>query len=323
MSVRRTQSFCILHFALCILRFGDFMNEKTVYALGFFDGVHLGHASLLAACRTMAQELGCKAGVVTFSNHPDGLVRGTDPGLITTIYDRDKLLRERFGMDTVVTLPFDRAMMNTPWQDFFGKLLAEYQAAGLVCGEDFRFGYRGEGNGEKLLTACREAGIPCVVVPQQTLDDAPISSTHIRYLVEMGMMRNAVRFLGHPYVLTGKVVHGYQLGRRMGMPTANLMLPKELVVPRLGVYAGRCLVDGKYYDAVTNIGTRPTVAGIGITVETWILDEFQGDLYGKEITLEFYYFIRPEIRFPNLEALQEAVYRDAEQTREILSRISK
>lgn len=298
------------------------MNEKTVYALGFFDGVHLGHASLLATCRALADELGCKAGVVTFDNHPDALVQGTAPGLISTLHDRDKLLRERFHMDTVVSLPFDRPMMNTPWQDFFGTLLERHRAAGLVCGEDFRFGHRGEGNAEKLLAACRDAGIPCIVVPQKKLDGITVSSTHVRHLVEMGRMWEAVRFLGHPYILSGSVVHGHQLGRRLGTPTANLMLPKELVVPRMGVYACHCVIDGERYMAVTNIGTRPTVAGIGITVETWVLD-YQGDLYGREIRLEFYEFIRPEIRFPDLDALQEAVHRDAEQTKEILSRICK
>ncbi len=298
------------------------MNEKVVYALGFFDGVHLGHASLLAACRSLADELGCKAGVVTFENHPDALVHGTAPGLISTLHDRDKLLRERFSVDTVISLPFDRDMMNTPWQDFFRRLLDQYHAAGLVCGEDFRFGRRGQGNAEKLQSACAEAGTPCTVVPQMKLDGITVSSTHIRYLVEMGEMTGAVRFLGHPYLLTGKVVHGHKLGRRLGMPTANLLLPKELVVPRMGVYACLCEIDGTRYAAVTNIGTRPTVAGIGITVETWVLD-YEGDLYDREITLEFYGFIRPELRFANLEQLQEAVGKDARQAREILKTISK
>lgn len=297
------------------------MNERTVFALGFFDGVHLGHAALLSACRELADELGCKAGVVTFSNHPDGLVHGTTPGLINTIHDRNKLLTERFFMDTIITLPFDRKMMNTPWQDFFRSLRNQYHAAGLICGEDFRFGSKGEGNGEKLLQACREAGIPCIVIPQLKMDGIAVSSTYIRHLVEMGRMEQAVRFMGHPHVLSGKVVHGHQLGRRLGMPTANLMLPKELAVPKFGVYACRCHVEGACYSAVTNVGTRPTVAGIGITVETWILD-YQGDLYDRELCLEFYEFIRPEIRFPDLPALQQAIRRDAEKTKEILKGIS-
>ena len=297
------------------------MSEKTVFALGFFDGVHLGHGSLLTACRELADELGCKAGVVTFSNHPESLTRGTPPGLINTQQDRERLLRENYAMDTVVTIPFDRKLMKSTWQEFFRRLLTEYQAAGLVCGEDFRFGYRGEGDSAKLLSACREAGIPCIVVPQMKLGGIVVSSSHIRNLIEMGLVEHAVHFLGHPHILTGQVVHGHQLGRRLGMPTANLMLPKELAVPKFGVYACRCIVNGVHYDAVTNVGTRPTVAGIGVTVETWILD-YQGDLYGREITLEFYKFLRPEIRFASLGELQQAVRADAEKTKEILRGIS-
>lgn len=293
------------------------MNEKTVYALGFFDGVHLGHGSLLTACRELADEMGCLAGAVTFASHPENLIRGHGPGLINTLRDREYLMRTKYKMDTVVTLPFDREMMCCSWQNFFRRLLEEYHAVGLVCGEDFRFGHRGEGSAELLLGACREAGIPCLVLPQLKLGNTPVSSTHIRNLIEMGLMQHAIHFLGHPHILTGEVVHGHQLGRRLGLPTANLMLPRELVIPKFGVYACRCVVDGVAYAAVTNVGTRPTVAGVGITVEPWILD-FQGDLYGREITLQFYKFLRPEIKFPSLAALQNAVRRDAEQTKEIL-----
>jgi len=293
------------------------MSKKCVYALGFFDGVHLGHGSLLSACRCLADELGCDAGVVTFSSHPEALVRGAAPGLINTLRDRDALLRNKYRMDTVVTLPFDEKLMRCPWQDFFRRLLEEFGAAGLVCGEDFRFGYKGQGNSQCLLSACREAGIPCIVLPRQKLGGVVVSSTHIRNLMEMGFMEQAVRFLGHPHILTGTVVPGHQLGRRLGFPTANLMLPEELVIPKRGVYACRCDIDGIRYPAVTNIGTRPTVAGIGITVESWILD-YSGDLYGRDITLEFYKFLRPEIKFPSLADLQEAVREDGAKTKEIL-----
>lgn len=298
------------------------MSKKCVYALGFFDGVHLGHGSLLSACRELADELGVDAGVVTFSSHPEALVRGAAPGLINTIRDRDAMLQEQYHMDTVVTLPFDEKLMRLTWQSFFTRLLEEYQAAGLVCGEDFRFGYRGEGNAQKLLAACRDAGIPCIVLPQQKLGGVTISSTHIRSLIEMGLMENAVQFLGHPHILTGPVVPGHQLGRRLGFPTANLLLPAELVIPKFGVYACRCAIDGVRYPAVTNIGTRPTVAGMGITVETWILG-YQGDLYGREIRLEFLKFLRPELKFPSLADLQDAVREDAEKTKEILSSVPR
>ncbi|MBP3672674.1 MAG: bifunctional riboflavin kinase/FAD synthetase [Oscillospiraceae bacterium] len=290
------------------------MKDNTIYALGFFDGVHLGHAALLAACRRLADERGCKAGVVTFSNHPDELVFGKAPALINSLQDRDWLLKEKFHMDTVISLPFDEPMMTMPWQDFYGLLRREYGAAGLVCGEDFRFGSRGEGSGEKLTEVCTADGIPCSVVSQLRLNGQVVSSTHIRALIEDGQMEEAVRFLGHPHVLTGRVVHGHQLGRTLGIPTANLLLPEGLVVPKFGVYACLAEVEGQKYPAVANIGTRPTVGGTGITVEPWILD-FEGDLYGKEIRLEFCKFLRPEQKFPDLAALQREIRKNAEETR--------
>ena len=221
-------------------------------------------------------------------------------------------------MTHVRVLPVTAQTMSRHWEDFL-EMLMEEGAAGFVCGDDFRFGHRGEGNSEKLLAFCAARGLPCCVVPEQTVEDIRVSSTYIRLQIESGDMATAVRFLGHPYTLTGTVVRGQQLGRRLGIPTANLRLPEGLAVPRFGVYACRILIDGVYFPAVTNIGTRPTVSGEGITVEPWILD-YSGDLYGREITLEFCYFLRPEQKFPSLEALQAEIRRNAAQTREYLAK---
>ena len=297
------------------------MNEKQILALGFFDGVHLGHAALLRECRSLAEKENCRAGVVTFGSHPEELIRGTAPGLINTLSDRERLLKETFQMDNVIVLPFDRKLRTMHYMDFFRMLLGTYHAAGFVCGEDFRFGHRGEGNAKKLAEACADAGLPCTVVPQQKLNGQAVSSTLIRSYMETGYMSKAVACLGHPHILTGKVVRGHQLGRTIGIPTANLMLPKELVVPKFGVYVCIAQVEGKRYPAVTNIGTRPTVAGIGITVEPWLLD-YSGDLYGREITLEFYQFLRPEQKFSTLEALRDEIRRNAEEARKILKELS-
>ena len=198
------------------------MNERTVFALGFFDGVHLGHAALLHACKALSRELGCASGVVTFENHPDALVLGAAPGLINTVADRERMLRRGFGMDRVISLPFDRELMRCPWQDFFRRLVEEYGAAGLVCGEDFRFGARGEGDAARLQAACEAAGLPLRVIPQLTDRDRVISSSLIRQEIELGHMSEAVRLLGHPHILTGTVIHGHQLGRTLGIPTANI-----------------------------------------------------------------------------------------------------
>lgn len=288
--------------------------NSYIYALGFFDGVHLGHQALLSAVKSLAGET-MGRGVVTFSGHPDTLVLGQTPGLITTAQDRERLLR-RFGMDRVAALPFDRQMLATPWQDFLDALRRDYGAAGFVCGEDFRFGAKGAGTAALLGEYCRERKLPFAAVPEQDLDGVRVSSTYIRELLSKGDMAGAVRYLGHPYVLTGQVVHGHQLGRTLGIPTANLVLPEGLAVPRFGVYACRAAVGGKTYSAVTNIGTRPTVGGHHITVEPWLLD-YDGDLYGQEITLEFYEFLRPERKFDSLEELKAAIFENAAQTRKL------
>ena len=291
---------------------------KTVFALGVFDGVHLGHQMLLTACAHLAQRSGCAAGVVTFSEHPDTLVLGETPLLINTVAQRQRLLMG-YGISQIKVLPFDKNLMNMPWQDFLAQLMEE-GAAGFVCGEDFRFGYRGQGNARLLADFCRERELPFAVVPAQRMDGIEVSSTHIRKLLEIGEMEQAVRFLGHPHFLDGTVVAGQQLGRTIGVPTANLHLPEGVVVPRFGVYACKAIAQGKEYLAVTNIGTRPTVQGQGITVEAWLLD-FEGDLYGKSLTLLFYAFLRPEEKFSCLEQLQTRIQKDARQVREFFEKI--
>ena len=289
--------------------------KKFIYALGFFDGVHLGHQELLSQCARLAAEYGCTAAAITFDRHPKSLFTQRPTVLISTIPDRELLLR-RYGMESVRVLSVTRETMSQPWREFIDSLL-EDGAAGFVCGDDFHFGHRGEGSAEKLQALCREKDLPCVVVPEQTVGGIRISSTYIRRQIETGDMATAVKFLGHPYTLTGTVVHGHQLGRKLGIPTANLHLPAGLAIPKFGVYACCVLIDGQRYPAVTNIGTRPTVAGEGITVEPWILD-YSGDLYGREITIEFFKFLRPEQKFPSLEALQAEIHRNAEETRQLV-----
>ena len=286
-------------------------SSRKIFTLGFFDGVHLGHQALLKACRDLAEDMGCETAAITFENHPKSLFSGPIP-LISTVSDRCQLLH-LYGIYFVYVYPVRQDVMGKSWEAFLEELLEE-GAAGFVCGHDFRFGAGGRGDAELLRSFCEERDLPCVVLPEQTLDGVRISSTYIRRQIETGDMATAVRFLGHPHLLTGTVVPGKQLGRRLGFPTANLHLPEGLTIPRFGVYACRCRVDGRLYAAVTNVGTRPTVSGSGITVEPWILD-YEGDLYGREITLEFHRFLRGEEKFPSLEALREQILRDAEATR--------
>ena len=290
-------------------------NDKRIFALGFFDGVHLGHQALLKACVDLAAELDVKTAAITFEKHPQSLFLGSILPLITTLDDRIQLLRQ-YGIDHVHPFPVTAEVMGTPWQEFLEKLMAE-GAAGFVCGDDFHFGHKGEGNGEKLQQFCRERGLPCVIVPEQTLDGRRISSSYIRRQLEEGDMATAVRFLGHPYVLRGTVIPGRHLGRTIGVPTANLLLPEGIVVPKLGVYACKCAIDGKEYLAVTNIGSRPTVNGHQTRAESWILD-FEGDLYGRELTLQIHKFLRAERKFGSLEELKARIQQDAMQTQVLL-----
>ena len=288
------------------------MKEKIIYTLGFFDGVHLGHQALLTECKRLAAENGCKTGALTFRSSPAAVLTGQKENAITTLHDRATLLKHS-GMDTVQVFDTDRETLSITWQDFL-RILTEDGAAGFVCGADFRFGQGGAGDAACLQAFCREKNLPCAVVAEQQMDGQKISSTRIRALLEQGDVTQANRLLGHPYVLTGQVVKGRQLGRTIEFPTANLALPEELLCPKLGVYACKAIIDGQEYMAVTNIGTRPTVSGEGVTIEAHLLD-FYKDLYGKVLTLQFHAFLRPEKKFNSLEALQAEIQKNVQQTR--------
>lgn len=290
--------------------------KKKIFALGFFDGVHLGHQTLLQACREMGLQAGvCTAGI-TFEEHPQTLFAKNIPGLINSVTDRSDLL-QKYGMDMVLAYPVNEAVMGMHWRDFLMELYCKHGAVGFVCGYDFRFGYKGEGDVKKLCQFCEEYDLPCRILPEQKLDGIRISSTHIRGLIEAGNMEEAEKFLGHSHILSGEVVAGRQLGRTIGIPTANVLIPAGVVIPKLGVYACTCRIGDERYLSVTNIGSRPTVGGHQTRAESWILD-FDGDLYGKTITLEFHKFLRPEQKFASLEELKTQIQKDAEETRKLL-----
>ena len=292
-------------------------QNKKIIALGFFDGVHLGHQALLKACVAMAKPGKMSPCAITFDGHPQSLFAESIPPMINTVADREALL-QAYGMELVRILPVTKEVMSTDWRDFLERLIGD-GAAGFVCGSDFRFGTGGSGTAEKLTLYCKEKALPCTVVPEQTLGGIRISSTHIRRLLEQGAMEEAARFMGHPHRLSGQVTTGRQLGRTLGIPTANILIPQGVVVPRHGVYACMAEADGQKFAAVTNIGSRPTVGGHRITVEAWLLD-FQGDLYGKNLTLDFYKFLRPERKFDSLEELKAEIRENACQTREFFEK---
>lgn len=286
----------------------------AVLALGFFDGVHAGHATLLCAARELAKRLGCDAEALTFDTHPSALLSSTPQPLLSTVADRRLLMQRCCGVDRVRTLPFDEAMMRTPWRTFAEQTLKF--SDGLVCGYDYRFGANGEGTAELLKQFAEENGIPCEVIPPVEIDGAVVSSSRIRGLLEQGDIQGAVRLLGHPHLISGTVAHGKRVGHTLGFPTANLPLTGVLV-PAHGVYAAKAETAHGTFDAVCNIGTHPTVGSTASPqAEAWILD-FDGDLYGQPLRLWLHHRLREERTFPDVASLKAEVLRNAEQVREL------
>ena len=293
------------------------MRERVI-ALGFFDGVHLGHGALLRRAAEEAKKRGCESAVFTFDRPPKEVITGIPCPLINSPEDRAELLRRLYGIDEMIMVPFDDEMRTTPWDRFVTDILVgRYGAVHLVAGHDHHFGHRNQGSPELLKEKCAELGLGCDIIPAVTLDGVTVSSTHIRKLLEEGDVETARAFLGHPHVLTQTVGHGRQLGRTIGIPTANLVAPPHVLLPRRGVYAAKItLPDGRAFGGVTNVGVRPTVNnGQDVTVEPWILD-FDGDLYGQAIRVEFYRRLRDERKFDSLAALRSQIETDAVKTRE-------
>ena len=293
-------------------------GNDCVLALGFFDGVHLGHAALLRQTVETSEKLGLEPAVMTFDKHPDSLVRGEPVELINSDSDRAMLIRTLSGIDRIEFFPFDRVTMRMPWQTFLDTVRVEYRAVHFTVGYDFRFGWRGEGDPEKLRDYCRTHGLGCDVIDKVVLDGVAVSSTLIRPLLSRGDVPTANRFLGHPHILTDTVRRGRRLGRRLGAPTVNMTFAPGVLVPSHGVYASRIRLENAVFPAVTNIGMRPTVDSDTEVIAESHIPGFDGDLYGKTVTVEFYEYLRPEIRFSSLEELSAQIARDSQRALEIL-----
>ena len=308
-------------------------NQRRVIALGFFDGVHLGHGALLRRVKEEADRLGAVPTAFTFDRSPAAALTGQDIPLLSTVEDRTALMNGLYGIREVVIAPF-HTMQHMDWEEFITDYLVQkLGVVHVVAGHDFHFGYLGKGNPERLQKKCARLGVGCDIIPKVEREGITVSSTYIRGLIARGEMERAVEFLGHPYRLTAPVDHGRHLGTSLGFPTVNLPIPEGVLVPAFGVYATRVWVlpvcpdnheppgprrlpgEGPY-PAVTNVGVRPTVAdGDQVTVESFLLN-FDGDLYGRRVRVEFCKYLRPERRFPDLEALAGEIKKNAEETRE-------
>ena len=287
--------------------------KKRVIALGFFDGVHIGHGALLTQAKARADALGALPSVLTFDAHPGQFTTGKSVPLLSSLSDRRGLIRRLYEIGDMLIIPFDESFRQTPWEVFVEALKEKFHGVHVICGHNFHFGYQGAGTPAKLRARCETLGLGCDVVEEISLDGIPVSSTYIRGLLSAGALARANRFLGHPHTLTETVVHGRKLGRTIGIPTINLHIPQDLLIPAHGAYATRVFLPGAAecgHMAVTNIGTRPTVSGGDrVTVECHILD-FDGDLYGQKARVEFHQFLRREQKFPDIDALKAQIQQD-------------
>lgn len=291
----------------------------VVVALGNFDGVHLGHQAVLRRAVEVADVRGSRVVAATFDPHPQAVLRpGSEPQLLTTLdLRREALLRH--GADEMRVIRFDKELSRKSPKEFVQDVLLEdLGAAAVVVGENFRFGHKASGGFEDLRRHLRETGGEAYAVPLEASGgDEEINSTRIRGLLAAGEVADAGWLLGRPYVLRGGVISGERRGRQLGFPTANVLPEPGIVVPARGVYAGCVAVRGERYVACTNVGLAPTFERNEFKVEAHLLD-FEGDLYGLVVDVEFVEKVRDEKKFSGIEELRDRISRDVEVAREIM-----
>ncbi len=285
----------------------------SVAATGFFDGVHLGHQKVLSAVRDKARELGKESQIVTFWPHPRSVLQqqAYDLRLLTSLQEKEMLFSS-LGIDKITVLDFTREFSRLSTEQFLRQYLVEKCGVShLVIGYDHRIGHDQGETQSQMIETCRRCGIETIRVEELVMDGQTISSTKIRRLLEEGNVVRAAEFLGRKYALKGVVISGNHLGRTIGFPTANLGLYNPLkLVPMNGVYAVDVLLRKEKYRGICNIGVRPTVnAGNNISIETHILD-FDEDIYGLDLVVEFVGRIREEVKFPSLQALKAQLEKD-------------
>lgn len=281
-------------------------------ALGFFDGVHRGHAAILRQTAHIAREMGLRPAALTFSGHPRALVGDGAPPLLTSQDERGALIRA-LGIEDVVFLTFDERFASLSPEQFVTDILLDaYQCGAVVTGENYRFGKGAAGTPRLLREMGEKLGFRAVLCPAVTQDGVGISSTRVRAMVEAGGVEHAASLLGRPFSLSGEIVHGEHVGRRLGFPTINILPPEGLVMPKGGVYAARVAIGDETWPAVTNIGVRPTFTSDGpVTIESHLLG-FQREVYHNTASVFFLRRLRDEQTFSSPELLRQQITCDAQ-----------
>ena len=296
------------------------IDEPTVVSIGKFDGEHKGHRKIFAEMKRLAKERGLATAIFTFGTPPSALVEGEARPQINTNEERRRKLKEE-GIDYVVEYPFTEKVRNMPGETFVKYvLIGKMNMKAIVAGPDCSFGKDRSGNAALLEELGPELGFFPLIIEKERDGLRDISSTYIREELSAGNIEKANRLLGAVYSVEGTVMQGNKIGGSiLGFPTVNIEVPEGKLLPRFGVYETQVLLqDGRTFQGITNVGDNPTVREDRLNhkarIETFLLD-FSGDLYGSRIRLRFLRFIRPEIKFPDFEALKEQIRKDVETVR--------
>ncbi len=290
--------------------------SPTAVALGNFDGVHKGHQMLIRECVAVAKEKGLQPSVFTFTNHPVNEIAGkTVIKNIMTFEEKAEQL-EKLGVENLFSPVFDDTIRTKGAFDFVKDILVDrFRTKHAVCGFNYRFGYKAEGDADRLAQLGREFSYGVSVIPEIRINGNTVSSTLIRTIIDEGKIDEYKDYTGRLYCIDGKVVQGKHLGRRIGFPTVNLSLDTTEAFPKNGVYITQTTVNKQKYQSITNVGNKPTVGEFAKNAETHIFD-FDGDLYGQEVRIEFIKMLRPERKFDTLEDLQAEIHRNCLQAQE-------
>lgn len=295
-------------------------NQGTAVALGYFDGIHMGHSAVLMTALSKAKEKGLVPLVMLFDIHPRKLISGCVPPMLTSEQGKREILEE-MGF-SVVDFNFRKAMNYSP-EEFVSRVLVdELNAKFVCCGYDYRYGKGGRGNAETLHSELSSMGIESVSVEPVLLGGEVVSSTKIRQLIKDGEIEKANTMLGKAFSYDFTVERGDGLGHGLGFPTINQYFPPDFIVPKYGVYLSRATIGGKSYISVTNVGVRPTVNKDSMRSETCILD-FSGDLYGQRVEVSLLKYIRSEIKFSSLDELKNQISKDIKQARLMYNEVVK
>ena len=284
------------------------INEPTAITLGKFDGVHRGHTYLIAHLRKLQKEKNLKSVIFTFVKPPKDEIEQAKHEVLSTIEEKERIFNE-LHIDYVIEYPFSKEVMNMEAVDFIEFLVRKLNVKAIVVGDDFHFGKGRQGNTLLLEELKEEYGYELIVVKKKQYAGEDISSTLIREKVKEGEIEIANDLLGYEYFMEGVVGSGNRIGTKIGVPTINLILPPQKLLPPIGVYASKIYIDDERYYGITNVGNKPTIGDFPVGVETNIFD-YQGDLYGKTVRVTVGKYIRGEKKFGSTEELRDQIMKD-------------